>query len=248
MGAVFEESYRVNSRDVDRFNQCRPSAVLGYLQEAATGAAKEGGFTRERLLDRYNLFWMLARVWYRLDKPIFWDQELTVCTWHRGNQGMMMYRDYDMYVGDERIGEGVSVWVLADRDTKRLSRMSNITELQGTDGGPRCKDKLLHKLHVPDGLPLVENRLIHYSDTDVNGHVNNSRYADFACDAASLEQNGRGRFVSSIQLGYLAECRAGEMLGIHAGEADGAWLVRGRDKNGAPRFDAEISLSPLDKG
>ena len=39
MSTVYEMDYRVNSRDVDLFNQCRPSAVLGFLQEAATQAA-----------------------------------------------------------------------------------------------------------------------------------------------------------------------------------------------------------------
>ena len=246
MSVVFEETYLINSRDADRFSQCRPSALLGYLQEAATGAAKAGGFTREYLLGQYNLFWMLARVWYRLDKPVFWDQALTVRTWHRGNQGMMMYRDYDLSVDGVQVGEGVSVWVLADRETRKLFRMERVPELRETDGGILCKDKILHKLRIPQHLPLIENRLIHYSDTDINGHVNNSRYADFACDTIDLAQTAGARFVSAAQLGYLAECRAGETLGIHAGEHNGVWYVNGRDKDAAPRFDAAISLFPLD--
>ena len=33
---ITEVTFRVGSLDVDMFNQCRPSALLGYLQEAAT--------------------------------------------------------------------------------------------------------------------------------------------------------------------------------------------------------------------
>ena len=43
MSTFYETDFRVDSRDVDLFNQCRPSAVLGYLQEAATQAALELG-------------------------------------------------------------------------------------------------------------------------------------------------------------------------------------------------------------
>ena len=45
---------------MDGWGRCRPSAVLGYLQEAATLAAEDGGFGREKTLE-YHAFWMLAR-------------------------------------------------------------------------------------------------------------------------------------------------------------------------------------------
>ena len=43
MSVCYETRFRVDSRDVDLFNQCRPSALLGILQEAATQAALELG-------------------------------------------------------------------------------------------------------------------------------------------------------------------------------------------------------------
>ena len=48
MSTVYEMDLRVDSRDVDLFNQCRPSAVLGFLQEAATRAALALGFRGRR--------------------------------------------------------------------------------------------------------------------------------------------------------------------------------------------------------
>ena len=50
---------------------------------------------------------------------------------------------------------------------------------------------------------------MHYSDTDVNGHVNNTRYADFACDAVELDKLPPEQFLAEMQIGYLAECRPG---------------------------------------
>ena len=57
MGQFFEYEMTVDSRDVDGWGRCRPSAVLGYLQEAATLAAEDGGFGREKTLE-YHAFWM----------------------------------------------------------------------------------------------------------------------------------------------------------------------------------------------
>ena len=98
MGQFFEYEMTVDSRDVDGWGRCRPSAVLGYLQEAATLAAEDGGFGREKTLE-YHAFWMLARIWFRLDRPLRWEEKVTVRTWHRGSKTALMYRDFDLLAG-----------------------------------------------------------------------------------------------------------------------------------------------------
>ena len=97
-------------------------------------------------------------------------------------------------------------------------------------------------------MELADRRAMHYSDTDVNGHVNNVRYADFICDALHMERLGPERFVSSLQVGYLAECQAGETLELYTGEQDGLWYVHGTDSGGKSRFDGAVTLAqiPLD--
>ena len=83
----YEGEYRVDSRDVDQWYTCRPSALLGIFQEAAVAAACELHASREEMMNKYHLFWMLARLWYRLDRPLKWGERLTVRTWHRGGKG-----------------------------------------------------------------------------------------------------------------------------------------------------------------
>lgn len=107
------------------------------------------------------------------------------------------------------MGEAVSTWVLADAATHRLARMSRITEFQDTDGGPLCKERTLSRVRLPETMEHADSRAMHYSDTDVNGHVNNVRYVDFLCDALHMERLGPSRFVSSLQVGYLARVRGG---------------------------------------
>lgn len=245
MSVYFTYHHLIDSRDIDPFNQCRPSALLGVLQEAATEAACALHVSREEMLADYHAFWMLARIWYRLDRPLFWNDRLTVKTWHRGGKGAAMYRDFDLSVDGTPVGEAVSTWVLADLDTRRLLRLSKVMECQGTTGGALCKDKLLTRVRMPGDMALAGRRALHYSDADVNGHVNNARYADFACDALHLEQLGQGCFVSSLQVGFLDECLPGETITLHTGrDAEGRY-VHGSDDGGRSRFDAALTLSPL---
>ena len=241
----YEQTFRVEARDTDLFNQCRPSSLLNFLQEAATRHAIELHVSRWEMAERYNCFWMMARIWYRLDKPLYWDDELTVRTFHRGNKGIAMYRDFDLYRNGELIGEAVSTWVLADLDSRKLLKLSEVAEIDGTTGGELCKSISLHKIRMPAGLESREDRLLHYSDCDVNGHVNNVRYADFACDAIRLDREGEGKFVSTLQISFLKECRPGEALTLSAASEDGAWYVKGSDGGGSDRFSAMLKLENL---
>ena len=243
----FEGSYPIDSRDVDPWNHCKPSGLMGILQEGAVAAACELHASRPEMLEKYNLFWMLARMWYRLDRPLGWNETLTVRTWHRGGSGASCYRDFDLFVDGKPVGEAVSVWVLADVDTHRLARMSKIAEFQGTDGGELCKDKSLSRFKLPQEMAAADHRAMHYSDTDINGHVNNVRYADFICDAIRMDQLGQDFYVSALQVDYLAECMAGETITLFTGEQDGLRYVRGADAAGKSRFEGAVTLTPLDR-
>ena len=240
MSDVFEYHFTVGDRDADGFGLCRASALLGYLQDAAAGAAENGGFGRRALLEKYGAFWMLARTWFRLERPLRWEDRLTIRTWHRGGKAAMMYRDYDIYANGQLVGESVSGWVLANLESRKIMRLADIQELAGTGGEELCKTRTLNKLRAPKDLKLLERRKMHYSDTDVNGHVNNTRYADFACDAVELDKLPREQFLAEMQIGYLAECRPGEILDLEAGSIDSGCYVHGLDRNGKTRFETAM--------
>lgn len=242
MSVWYEHNTSIDTRDVDGRGHCRPSALLGHLQEAATLAAEGRGFGREVLMERYDAFWMLARLWYRLERPVCWGEKLDIHTWHRGGKGASMYRDFDLYVDGTPVGEAVSVWVLVQQSDRKMLRLSQIPEFEGTEGGERNKSILLSKLRMPDGMHLAERRLMRYSDTDINAHVNNTRYADFACDAIHAEELGEGRFIREMQLGYHAECRPGEVIDLLCAREGDTHFVHGIDESGKSRFDVRLIL------
>ena len=170
MSLCYAMTLPIDSRDVDGNGYCKASALLGHIQEAATQAAEHGGFGRAMTTDGYHAFWMLTRVWYQLRRPLRWEEPLTIRTWHRGDKGATMYRDYDLFVDGEAVGECVSAWVLASLDTRQIIRLATVHELDGTGGGELCKSKKLSKLRLPQDLELAGRRKLRYSDTDLNGH------------------------------------------------------------------------------
>ena len=245
MSTFYEMNLRVDSRDVDLFNQCRPSAVLGVMQEAATQAALSLGVSGPAILKQYNCLWMVTRSWVELDAPLRWNDPITVKTWHRGASGASTYRDFDFYRDGRPIGQATSIWVMVDVDEHKLFRMKQLTEFQGTDGGDLCKSVRLRRVALPEQFDGRVRRDLRYSDTDINGHVNNIHYADFACDSLHLERLGRDKFVRSFQIGYVNECRAGEALYVDTAVQGSELFARGQGEDDTERFDFSLTLADL---
>lgn len=245
MSTFYEMNLRVDSRDVDLFNQCRPSAVLGVMQEAATQAALSLGVSGPEILKKYNCLWMVTRSWVELDAPLRWNDPITVKTWHRGASGASTYRDFDFYRDGRPIGQATSIWVMVDVDEHKLFRMKQLTEFQGTDGGDLCKSVKLRRVALPEQFDGRVRRDLRYSDTDINGHVNNIHYADFACDSLHLERLGRDKFVRSFQIGYVNECRAGEALYVDTAVQGSELFARGQGEDDTERFDFSPTLADL---
>lgn len=245
MSTFYETDLRVDSRDVDLFNQCRPSAVLGLLQEAATQAGLALGVSGPQILEKYNCLWMVTRSWVELDAPLRWNDPITVRTWHRGASGASTYRDFDIFRDGRPVGQAVSQWVMVDVQARTLFRMKNLAEFQGTDGGELNKSVKLRRPAMPEQFDQRARRDMRYSDTDINGHVNNIHYADFACDSFHLEEAGRGKFVRSFQIGYVSECRAGETLWVDTARRGEELFARGVGEDGEERFDFSLKLEDL---
>ncbi len=245
MGTFYEGRFRVDSRDVDLFNQCRPSALLGILQEAATQAALALGASGPEVLAKYNCLWMVTRSWVELDAPLRWNDLVDVKTWHRGASGASSYRDFDLFRDGKAVGQGSTLWVMVDADSRKLFRMKELAEFQGTDGGELCKSVKLRRIPMPEEFDHRVRRDLRYSDTDINGHVNNIHYADFACDSLHLEELGRGKFVRSLQIGYVNECRAGETIWVDTAARGDELLARGTGEDGVERFEFSLTLADL---
>lgn len=245
MSQLYTYETRIGSHQAGLLSQCKPSGMLDLLQEAATLAACEFQATGPEMRKKYNALWMVTRTWYHVNRPLVWGDQVTIKTWHRGDKGAMLYRDFDLYLEGHPVGEAVSIWVAADAEDRKLLRFAQVPEVAVSGGGELCKDRKLTGLRMPPHMVPAGNRTFHYSDTDSNGHVNNVHYADLAADAISLEKLLPGHFVSSFQIGYLRECMAGETVELSAGQTEDGYFVLGSDQEGTNRFDAHLTLDIL---
>jgi len=215
------------------------------MQNIATDHANSFGLGGDKMVADYGAVWMMARMYVRLSRPIANGDELRLTTWHRGaDKTAVVNRDFDIFAGDERIGEAVISWVIVDVALRKLVKPLALTIVADSPVPCVVKDIVPGKIKPPEYMTQEMTRIVRYSDTDLNGHMNNTKYVDIACDAVQYEKL-TGKFISEVQINYMQECFPGEELMISRGEQDGLEYVRGADKEGKVRFDVGLRIEDI---
>lgn len=239
---IYEANYRVRVIDTDMFGLCRASSIMDFMQEAATEHANcldIGAVT----LAQQHAIWMLVRMHYTLLRPIRGGERLHIRTWGRQPRAAFVTRDFEIYADEALVGRAVSVWVLGDLENHTLLRAEEILP-SGRWNVPENPAKSPGKIRMPAEMTDAGERRIGYSETDENGHANNTRYADYACDALHFERR-RGQYVKKFQITYSAECLAGQTIYMRCAESAQTAYVRGVDKDGKSHFDIRMELAEI---
>lgn len=244
MQEIYSRNIQVQTTDTDLYDNLRPGALLQYFQDLGTAHAVILNIGRDYLVEKYHACWILARVWYRLSRPIHAGEIMRVDTWHRGASGIIFNRDFDIFVGDEHVGEGVSAWVVADIEDRKMLRPSSIDTIAGAKVSDRAKDRQLKLIREPKEKVQSYQRTVRYSDLDVNGHMNNTKYADVLMDVFAPEEL-EGKFISQMQLNYSQECRIGETLDISRLMNEDSCYIDGCCGDGKRRFEAMVHFSQV---
>ena len=226
----FTMPIEVASYDVGPDNRLRPSAVLRYQQEAGERHLVDAGMGWNALMQSGMVF--VASRWHcRLWRLPEMGERVTLTTWHRERRGARFLRCYEWRDAQgELLLCGVMQFALVSVEGHRLLRGDAFDPQGALPSNPRtvdCSDPERYKL--PD-MTAVYDYAIRWSDTDRNGHTNNTRYADFLCDVLATEPGNRR--ITDIQLHFAGETRMGDVLTLSTAHT-AAVFVQGTTARGA---------------
>lgn len=240
---VWSETFRIRTHEADASGLARLDALFCCFQEAAGHHARDLGVGRDDL-ERQGRFWVLSRCWMRVERYPAWGQEIIVRTWPRGVERLFALRDFQLLATDGALlGSGISAWLILDQEKRRPVRPGPFLQhIPPMEEAPVAGDVLGKQ---DNALDLAELRRfsVHYSDLDVNRHVNNAAYVRWILDSFDAQKHDRSQ-ISSIRIDYLSETVLGESIAVQAqgGEADGGQAVLGvRPDTGQPVFQARIT-------
>lgn len=221
MEPIYEREFLIQAASVDRFGRLKPSQILNIMQEVAGDHSALLGTDRDTLMRR-GLFWAVIRHRVQISRLPGTGERLTARTWPMPTTRTAYPRSTVVYDSQGReCFRGISLWVLMDAGTRAmvLPGKSGVT-VDGTLTGS--------ELAVPGsmGLKALENRLsrqVRFSDLDVNGHMNNCRYLDWAADTLPSSFHG-SHSVSEFSVCYLSEAREGQAVQLQWELAEGPCL------------------------
>ena len=206
---TYSQEFRVASYQADVSARMRPSAILELMQEMAGAHAELIGVGRSKLLPM-NLCWVLTRVEVRMDRYPLSGEIITVETFPMPNRRVFFPRYFIFRDAQgQQIGCAGSLWVVLDITTRKMANAADVAPLL-----PDNRD-----LTAPMGMPAtVEEvaaapeealRLPVYTDLDMNGHVNNTRYLDWCCNALGIETM-RNAVIRQFAVNYNQEILPGQ--------------------------------------
>ncbi len=234
----YDFSLTIASYDVGPDNRLKPSAVLRYQQEAAERQLAALGMGWDTQLATGMAF-VSARwrgVFTRLPAM---GEAVTLTTWHHAARGAKFIRHY-RWTDDSGavIIQGVMVFGLVSLADRKLLRAEALAALGDIPACEETVDCAPPSRLVTAPVEPVYSHTVGWSDTDRNGHLNNTRYADLVCDALG-ERLATGR-VAEMQMHFANEVKAGQTVTVAASAGNPA-LVCGTTAQGVS-FEAEVRL------
>lgn len=218
--ALHTETFHVRSYEIDPQGVASTQTVCNYLQEAAGNHAHALGFSIEHL-GAQGFTWVLARLHVQIDRYPRWRDRLTVTTWPSGHNGLFATRDFLVHDGQgSLIARATSAWLMIDLERRRPTRIPATFDVYENPGRPRALADPAERLPAPEGTPEAHRFRVRYSDLDLNGHVNNVRYVEWAVEAVEAERLQQAE-VAALEVHFRAETGYGDVVTVHTAPAAG---------------------------
>ncbi len=199
------DQYPIHSYEVDQHSCLSIVSAVNYFQESAWRNAESMGFGFKQLSEK-DRFWVLSRLYVEMYRYPVWGDTIQLETWPKGMGGLFALRDFRFKSADgqELLGAGVSAWLIIDGTTHSLQRVDHV-----------CGDMPCYPQHAlprqPEKVPLSKEMISHanivagYTDVDVNNHINNVCYLNWAVNHLPMEDDKLT--IRSIEINFLSEAR-----------------------------------------
>lgn len=239
--ATWTESFIVYRHDGDHHGNAKPGALLRYGQQIATTHAEAVGLNDELYAATHTAY-VLAKLALHVVRTPHVDEKLTLVTQPERCKRAVNKRITRYY---DAAGQEVAVldsrWVLIDTD-KRLILRKHPEQFndQWAEDVPFELPMRMTKADPGDCRPVGEFTAT-YSRCDMNGHMNNTRYADVLCDALPWEVWNKGE-VRDLMIYYHWEIPQGGRCALYTARTGESTYYFYGEREGKSSFEASLTF------
>lgn len=211
--ARFEHKFEIGFRDVGKSNKLTNKGLLGFLEDIAGMHSNQVGFGLNTI-DKTGLTWVLLNWKIRVFSRPLYGESISIKTWARNSVKFYTFRDFEVYnENGDLVAIATSKWVLMDAKTMRLTKISD--EMIGKyDPELTCVfegEAEINKLDIPEEYSTVLSYTAQRKDIDINRHVHNTYYLDFAYELLP-EDVYENSNLDNFEILYKKETKLGETL------------------------------------
>lgn len=199
------KDFTVNSFHSDFKGNLSLPSLFALFQEIAWEQATLKNFGYEHLREKGN-FWVLSRVSVEITQLPPWTEKFSIITWPSGVEGLFALRDFLLFDNHgKRLVGATSSWLVVDIKSRRPQRVDAIKDRMPISNAIRAINGNARKISKPLGSLDSDCHIIsRVSDIDVNGHINNTKYIEWAVN--SISQNDyRDTNIYSVDVNFLSE-------------------------------------------
>lgn len=236
MKLELDRKYYLRFSDFDKFSNIKPSSVLDIFQDIASAHAELLGIGFNAL-DSKNLLWVVARTKFETVKNPEKYSEINIRTWPLSPKGLVCRREYLMTDKDGSVLiKGSSDWLVIDKSTRKPVRPDGIYPKNSEFKTDCMTEERLRRIKPAESFDRTFEMTPAFSYADVNGHVNNIKYADMAFDALNPE-NSR---LKAFQIDYHNEIKPYEKLILSVFEENGRAVISGETEESEKAYTCEV--------
>ena len=237
----YTQEFLVFRHDGDHLGNVKPGALLRYAQQIATEHAESVGLN-DAVYNATRTAYVLAKLTLHIEHIPRVDEELTLVTQPESCKRAVTKRITHFYdaTGAE-VASMDSRWVLIDID-KRMILRKHPAPFNGlwAEDIPFSLPMKMTKA-APEACEPVGEPVANYSRCDMNGHLNNTRYADIICDALPWSVWEQGT-VQDLMIFYHREVPRGESFTLSCAQTGEKQYYFNGEREGKSAFEASISF------
>lgn len=209
---IFEHKFRTGFRDVGITGLTTNKSIQSNMVDAAGFHSELAGFGVTAMPETKLTWVMLEWKLEVMRRPVY-GEEVLIQTWTKSPKKFFSIRDYKYVDKDGNIlAKATSKWVLIDLT---IDSMKHIPEELIATYGPEDDINLFEedfdKQRDLEEYDIVKCFEVSKSDIDINRHVNNTNFIDFAYDIIPLEEFKNTEF-NSVRITYKHEIKYGETV------------------------------------
>lgn len=210
---IFEKDYVIGNRDIGNDHKATNKAMLKYLENIACRHSDQVGYGINTI-EKTKVVWILLDWKFKVIERPNYGQTIKVRTWSRKMEKCCAYRDFEIYDENEKkLAIATTKWVLLNADTRKIQRIpENLGQEYYSESDRKVFEEEIEKLRESEEEEISIKVKTRRTDIDINNHVNNLNYLDFAYEI--LPEKIYNQDFKNIRITYKHQTEPGETVSV----------------------------------